>query len=118
MSMQENNIISIIQREYTENLTSPIKRQIIEYLMNNKIVCKTGNNYYSDIKLDNKEACIKSINNGCWGYGGDSIAVEIADINSNSESDYLDVDNLYPSSVIINLNVNDDLFNNIIKVVK
>ena len=116
--MNTNNIIPHIQREYDIKLTPSIKRKIVEYLMDNKIACKTGNNYYGSIETDNREGYIKSIGNGCWGYGGDSIAVEILDTNSNTKSDYLDVANLYPSNVIINLNVNDDLFDNIVRCKK
>lgn len=114
--MNETNIIPRMKREYEKTTTLKIKRKIIEYLIDNKVLCKTGKEYWDDIESDNKEGYIKSISDGCWGYGGDAIAVKILE-DLNSETSPLDVKNLYPSNVIINLNVDDELFNKIMNEV-
>ena len=115
----KNTILQIlkypyIEREYNNLLTSQIKRKIVEHLMENKIICKVGNYTYRGLEIENKEGYIKSISNGCWGYGGDSIAVEILE-DIDEVSNELEVDNLYPSNIILNLNVDNELFNYIIK---
>lgn len=108
-----SNIIPRIKREYEKIITLNMKRKIIEYLMNNKILCKTGKEYWDNVESDNRKGYIKSISDGCWGYSGDAIAVKILE-DLNSETSPLDVKNLYPANVIINLNVDDELFNKIV----
>lgn len=91
-------MITFENRKYI-GVSLSLKREKLMAHMNSNTVVKTGSCNFGNIEPDGNSGLIEEVGSGVWGFGGDALAVYV---NGTP----------YPSSAILELNIEKENMNN------